>query len=469
MRGPWHDAPMQTRMLAGTLISNGQRIENGLVLTGADRILYSGPAAQAPAELLAQAKTCENHITTTANTAPNAPAIITPGLVDVHHHGAYGVDFGTSDEAAIRAVLPRIWATGTTSVMASLITASVDVMLQRIQLLVPLVEEGLLAGIHLEGPYLAPGRCGAHNPTLLQEPKPAEVTALFEAGAGTIRSTTYAPELPGAKELERIALEFGAVASVGHTQASFDCTAQALQRVAEALNLQAPLEVNVPRLDNPTGKRPTITHLFNGMDPLHHRAPGAVAAALRAASRGQAVAELIADGAHLADTTAATVMELVGAENIALVTDSTPAAQLPDGEYPWGTNHVRLTNGVARLVTPVEDAAGIAVGRSSVNSAALNTAPLDGGKAPLAGGTASLLEVVNRMVAAGVSAPAALRSATQVPAAALGLAAEVGTLNAGSRADLLVLTEAKGGTVELEQVVRAGGPVGRVAAVSSPQ
>jgi N-acetylglucosamine-6-phosphate deacetylase len=159
------------------------------------------------------------------------------------------------------------------------------------------------------------------------------------------------------------------------------------------------------------GRRPTVTHLFNAMPTLHHRAPGPVSACLSAARAGNAVVELIADGVHLAPETVKTVFELVGADNIALVTDSMAATGLADGQYRLGTLAVTVDGGVARV-----DNTGA-----------------------IAGGTATLLDVVRSTVAAGVPMQDAVTSATAVPAAVLGLSRQAGDLCAGMPADVVVV------------------------------
>ena len=146
------------------------------------------------------------------------------------------------------------------------------------------------------------------------------------------------------------------------------------------------------------------------MDPLHHRSPGAVAAALRAAGSGNAVAELIADNVHLDPYLVASMFELLGADNIVLVSDAMAAAGLLDGMYRLGPAEVHVQNGVARLASGA-----------------------------LAGGTAGMLDLVRNAVAAGVPAEDALHAATEVPARILGMTGRLGTLSAGAAADLLLL------------------------------
>jgi N-acetylglucosamine-6-phosphate deacetylase len=169
--------------------------------------------------------------------------------------------------------------------------------------------------------------------------------------------------------------------------------------------------------------RPTVTHLFNGMPPLHHRSPGPVAACLRLARAGTVAVELIADGVHLDPETVRMVFDLVGPENVVLVTDSMAATGLPDGHYELGPATVSVSGAVARL-----------------------------GDGTLAGGTATLLDVVRRTITAGVEPAAAVLSATAVPAAVIGQGDTIGSLRAGLRADVVVVD----GGFERVLVMRAG-------------
>ena len=349
-----------------------------------------------------------------AITSLPAGHMIIPGLVDLHCHGAFGVDFPTSTLDCAREAVHQIHATGTTTVVASLVTMAADHLIAGVERLAPLVQSGDIAGIHLEGPFLSQARCGAQDPAWLSNPDLELTRELIRAGRGGLRTMTFAPELPGSDELIDLLVRHGVTPSIGHTASDTAVAAQALRRAQRALALGT---------DQP-GAVPTVTHLFNGMDPIHHRAPGALAACLSAACAGNAVVELIADNVHLAPETVAMVFDLVGADNIALVTDSMAAAGLADGLYNLGASEVRVAGGVARL--------------TAVDS--------------IAGGTASMIRLVRNAVQAGVPLEAALHSATRVPAKVLGLAEEVGVLKAGAHADLLVLTT----DLEIRGVMRNG-------------
>jgi N-acetylglucosamine-6-phosphate deacetylase len=275
-----------------------------------------------------------------------------------------------------------------------------------------LAQEGLIAGIHSEGPFLSHARCGAQDPRFLLEPDLQLLGELIDAAGGHLRTMTYAPELPGADAVVRLLAERGVTPSLGHTDADARTTAASLTEAAELLAASG--------LD--TVSRPTVTHLFNGMPPLHHRSPGPVAACLRLADAGTVAVELIADGVHLDHETVRMVFDLVGPENVVLVTDSMAATGLPDGDYELGPQSISVSRAVARL-----------------------------GDGTLAGGTATLLDVVRRTIAAGVEPAAAVRSATAVPAAIIGRR-DIGSLRAGLRADVVVVD----GSFERVLVMRGG-------------
>ncbi|MBD7996339.1 amidohydrolase family protein [Arthrobacter sp. Sa2CUA1] len=342
-----------------------------------------------------------------------AGEVMIPGLIDLHCHGGYGVDFSGADAQEARRAVEALHATGTTTVMASLVTSAPQTLLRQLALLADLAEEGLVAGLHLEGPFLAEARCGAQDPRWLRDPDLGLAREFISAARGQLRTMTYAPELPGAAALVELLAENGVVPSLGHTACSPAEAGQSLELAREFL-----VTSGLP------AARPTVTHLFNGMDPMHHRAPGALSACLRAAKAGGAAVELITDNTHLDPYLVGTMFELLGAQNIALVTDSMAAAGLADGQYQLGPSEVTVRDGVARL--------------ASTGS--------------IAGGTATMLDLVRNTVRAGASLEDAITSAAVVPAGVLGRGREIGVLAAGAAADLLVLTPA----LEAARVMRRG-------------
>ncbi len=271
------------------------------------------------------------------------------GLVDIHCHGAAGAELGVDEEGSRRAAAHHA-AAGVDRLVASLVSAPFDVLVARVATLAPLVADGVLAGIHLEGPFLALGRRGAHDPAALADPDPSLVDRLAEAVAlagapDALRHMTFAPERPGADRLVRALVEHGIRPAVGHTEADAALTARTLAEVADLQGAPA-----------------LVTHLFNGMPPMHHRAGGPVAAALAAAARGDAVLELIADGVHVAPEVVRMVFETVGPDSIALMSDAMAATGLGDGRYVLGSLEVVVEGGTARTT----DTGSIAGGTSTL-------------------------------------------------------------------------------------------------------
>ncbi|MFJ5955070.1 N-acetylglucosamine-6-phosphate deacetylase [Paenarthrobacter sp. NPDC092416] len=382
------------QILTGTLVSDGVVVEDGLLAVDGDRIAFAGPAAEFDDEVFKDFKDIVRR------DVPSGHYLF-PGLVDIHCHGGNGGDFPGGEEASARKAVEFLHRSGTTTFLASMVTAPREDLLRGIELYVKLADEGLVAGIHLEGPFLSHARCGAQNPAYLLEPDLDLMDELVGAAAGKLATMTYAPELPGAAALVDLMTSHGVTPSLGHTDCDDATAAASLAAAREGLESAG--------FDG-VSSLPTVTHLFNGMPPMHHRSPGPVAACLRTAQEGKAVVELIADDTHLDPRMVATVFQLVGANNIVLVTDSMAAAGLSDGSYMLGPSPVTVSNGVATL-----DSTG-----------------------SIAGGTATLLEVVRKTVSAGVALPDAICSATAVPAAVLGLSDEVGGLRRGLRADVVV-------------------------------
>ncbi|HEX9228721.1 MAG TPA: amidohydrolase family protein [Arthrobacter sp.] len=384
-------------LLRGRIVSASMDIEDGLIAVDGGHIAYAGLASELPwepgdaGELSAAEK--------------GAGRILLPGLVDLHCHGAHGSDFSEGSVDGARAAARYLHSRGTTTLLASLVTGAPADLVRNLRILRSIAEEGLVAGSHLEGPFLSAGQCGAHDPALLLEPDAGLMGELLEAAGPTLASVTLAAELPGADGLVDLLATRGVIPSLGHTAADHQGAASFLERAATGLSGASTQAVSRG------GQRPTVTHLFNAMPSLHHRSPGPVSACLSAASAGIAVVELIADGVHLAPETVKTVFELVGAGNIALVTDSMAATGLKDGHYKLGTLAVTVDGGTARM-----DSTGA-----------------------IAGGTATLLDVVRSAVAAGVSLRDAITSATAVPASVLGLSRRAGDLRAGMLADVVVV------------------------------
>lgn len=324
---------------------------------------------------------------------------VVPGFVDQHCHGGNRGDFfaGRADAALVGAQLHRRH--GTTTLVASLVTASQPDLIEQIRALAPLVDDGTFAGIHLEGPWLSHHRCGAHDPALLRAPEPAEVAALIDAGGGRIIMATVAPELPGAIAAIEQLTAAGVVAAVGHT----DCSADQARR---AVNSGATV----------------ATHLLNQMPAIHKRAGGPVVALL---DDPRVTVELIPDGVHVDPALVGFLVRSLGPDRVAAVTDAMGAAGAPDGDYRIGALDVVVSGGVANLA----------------------------GGGPLAGSTLTMDRALRTLVHdCGIPIEIASALTSRTPAAAMGLA-DRGRIAAGMRADLVVLEPT---TLQLTQVMWAG-------------
>ena len=336
-------------------------------------------------------------------------ATLVPGFVDIHVHGGGGAGYTEGSEALARRARSAHLRSGTTTSMASLVTDSPERLLVGVRVLTGLVAEGVIRGIHMEGPWLSPARAGAHDPELLRSPDLAEIDALLQAGElpggasegrNAISMVTIAPELPGAiAAIERL-VDVGVVVAVGHTDADYACVKRAIDAGATV-----------------------ATHLFNAMRPLHHREPGPILALLQ---DERVAIELIADGTHLHPALAAWAAERAGSDRALLVTDAMGAAACGDGEYRLGALDVEVSGGVARLA----------------------------GTETIAGSTATMEGLFRSWVAHGEGADVALRSAVRMtsvnPARAM-CWSDVGDLAVGRRMDAVVLDA----ELQVVQVLRA--------------
>jgi N-acetylglucosamine-6-phosphate deacetylase len=320
---------------------------------------------------------------------------ILPGFVDIHNHGGGGFTFTTGDASQARGAAEFHLRHGTTTLLASLVSSPFEVMRDAVVAYAPLVAEGVIAGVHFEGPYLSQARCGAQNPLYLRDPDIAELAELAKLAGGSLRMVTIAPERPGALETIAYLRDNGVVVAIGHTDGTFE---QVRAGVAAGATV--------------------ATHLFNGMRPMLHREPGPVVALLDAPS---VVCELVADGVHLHDATLAFAAHTAGPRRTALITDAMAAAGMPDGEYELGGLKVVVAEGAARLKE----------------------------SGAIAGSTLTMDAALRQAAGAGLSIVEAATMAATTPARVLGLDKR---LAPGCDADLVVLDT----DLRVRRVMRAG-------------
>lgn len=318
--------------------------------------------------------------------------LIVPGFVDMHVHGGGGGSFSSADPEECLAVIGTHRRHGTTSMVASTVTGELTDLARQAAVLAELVQQGELAGIHFEGPFISPHRCGAHQPELLRDPDPAEVRRLLDAARGTAVMMTVAPELPGGLDSVRLLADAGVIAAVGHTDSSYDATRRAIDAGATV-----------------------ATHLFNAMPALGHRAPGPVAALLE---DERITVELINDGTHLHPSVLQLAVRQAGDGRVAFITDAMGAAGMSDGMYPLGPMQVQVKDGVARI----------------------SGGPTAGS---IAGSTLTLDRAFRRAVTVdGLTVDQAVQALSATPARLLGIDDRTGSLSYGKDADLVVLDAA---------------------------
>jgi N-acetylglucosamine-6-phosphate deacetylase len=330
-----------------------------------------------------------------AGTPPREPDIalssgcLVPGLIDLQVNGFFGVDLAEVHAAGWARVVRRLPETGTTAFLPTLVTAPIAELAGALRFASAFAADppagARVLGVHMEGPFLAPSRAGAHRREWIVQPSPAAVADLLAAGAGALRVVTLAPEVTGGLAAVAAVASAGVVASVGHSDA-------AARQVAAAADAGARM----------------VTHLFNAQRPLHHREPGVV---------GQALADprltcgLIADPSHVA-TAACAIAFAAAPGRICLVTDAAAPAGMPPGRYRLG--------GRAVEVRPGDDQAPRLA---------------DG---TLAGSVLRMDQAVANAVAAGAGLAAAVAAATRTPADLIGRP-DLGRLTPGAAADLVWL------------------------------
>jgi len=329
-----------------------------------------------------------------------------PGFLDVHIHGAGGRDVMEGDQSALSTITGRLAAYGTTSLLATTVTAGADETCRAIEEISKYVStqyqtndaRAEILGIHFEGPFLSKERRGVHPTEFLQLPSAELLQRFLQAASGNARILTIAPELLGAMPCIDAARSLGMVVSIGHTDATYE---QARAAIAHGAH--------------------HATHVYNAMRPFTHRDPGVIGAVL---TTQEVTAELIADGVHVDEIAMKVLLQAKGAEGVILISDGISATGMPDGTYRLGGLEVTVSGGVCR------------------NS-----------EGKLAGSTLTLDRALRNIVKLGI--PFAVGMLTLNPATLLGIEFKKGALRTGADADIVLLNK----SLEIVKVWVRGAPV----------
>ncbi len=362
----------RTLFRGGTVYARDRILDPGWVLVEGDTILGIGEEGQAP-------PSADVHLDV-------AGCSVVPGFINLHVHGALGHDTMDASADGMLAMARYFAQHGVTGFLATTLTASMEGTEAALDTVASLMNRptggARLLGAHVEGPYIDRGKLGAQNAAFVRSPEPSEYSRLLSRPC--VRIITVAPEVDGVHDLIVHACERGVVVSAGHTRATYDEMRQAV-----ALGITH------------------VTHLFNGMEPMHHRAPGVVGAAL---TLDGLVCELIADKIHIHPAVLALAVRARGTEGLVLITDAMRGAGMADGVYDLGALAVTIRDGEARLAN-----------------------------GSLAGSTLTMdRAVANMRDAVGLSLGEVLPMATRNPARVLGIPGK-GTLATGQDADIVVL------------------------------
>ncbi|MEM0352847.1 MAG: N-acetylglucosamine-6-phosphate deacetylase [Sulfolobales archaeon] len=311
-----------------------------------------------------------------------------PGFIDTHIHGAFGIDLSTATPSEIARVSEELVKYGVTSFVPTAVTLPREDLSRFCRNVLTASKQASgarILGIHLEGPFLNPKRAGAQNPEYMRPASVVELEELVDASGRLLKSITIAPEVDGATELIRSAAVMGIVVQVGHTDATYSKTVEAIVLGATK-----------------------ATHLYNAMSGIHHRTPGAALALLQAKST---YLELIVDFVHVAPEVVKFTVEYAGYRRVVLISDSISAAEAPEGLYKLGDVDIEVREGIARLA----------------------------GKDVLAGSTLTMKQAFFNTVSLGFRLEEAFYMASTAPAESLGVGLDVGSVVPGRRADLVVL------------------------------
>lgn len=334
---------------------------------------------------------------------------VIPGLVDVHFHGCIGEDFSDATPEGLQRIADYELSQGVTYICPAGMTLPEEQLVKICENAAAHRRKNTggaeLVGVHLEGPFLSMAKKGAQNADYLHAPDIAMLRRLQASAEGCVRLVTAAPEEAGALEFIRAAVEAGIAVSVGHTVADYDTAKAAFAAGADH-----------------------VTHLYNGMPPMHHRAPGVIGAAFDSPG---VMAELICDGVHIHSAMVRLAFRLFGAQRMILISDSLRAAGMPDGRYPFGGQEIEVHG---------------------------NRATIAGHPETLAGSVTSLMGCLRQAAAFGIPLADAVRAASYNPAKSIKIDDRAGSLEEGKEASIVLLDRK---TLAVRKIIFKGIPVNR--------
>jgi N-acetylglucosamine-6-phosphate deacetylase len=316
---------------------------------------------------------------------------LVPGFIDVHIHGARGRDIMEGTRDAIEVVSRHLALHGTTSYLATTVTASPIETIQAVESLGKLVPEetggARILGLHLEGPFISQEKRGVHPPEHIRPPSTRIFDELVKMSNDQVRLITVAPEVPGGLDFVQHIRSKGVLVSLGHSNATYEVARQAIQAGAS-----------------------NATHTFNAMRDFSHRQPGVLGAVL---TDSTVWAELIADGAHVDPVAIQMLLKCKGHRRILLVTDAISAAGMPDGDFQLGSLRIKVSQGVCRVP-----------------------------EGALAGSTLSLDRALRNMISwTGIPLEEAVYMTSRNPAESIGVAQKKGSIQPGYDADMVLLND----------------------------
>lgn len=362
----------------GTLITPFRTIRRGVVVFKEEKILAVG-------------RESDVEVPKETQVIDASGRIVAPGFIDVHIHGGNGRDVMEGSYDAINELSKFAACHGTTAFLPTTVSASHGDLLNAVKAVKTAMEretEGAgVLGVHLEGPYVNPEKRGIHDAEHVRSPSLDEIRELLEASNRTIKIVTSAPEVDGSKELIKELRKFGIVASMGHSNATYNEAVDAIKHGVTH-----------------------VAHAFNGMRSFHHREPGILGAVL---VHDELTVELISDNVHVHPAAMKLLVRTKGTDKIVLVTDAVLTAGMSNGEYRVGNKNVIVRNGICKLKS-----------------------------GELAGSTLTMDRAIrNTTKSVGLPLRTAIKMATINPAVAVNVDKNKGSLEPGKDADIVIMDD----------------------------